>query len=274
MEVSTVTSLISWYGTDPHGVTSMYIASDSQVTYANANGIIVNKEHRRKVFWATATRDIFGYCGSADAEFTLDALCVELESGQHWTAETPAADRANRVVQYLNSFCKRSTLPLRILHGSAVGHRRRDMVFSHFEYVQDGGCISYQKHPIALGAPSGVLAIRGSGNTPVSTAVLDWDRSEHGRTSRAIFSAFCDAIASHSDPYTGGAPQLVGLFARGTVEPHGVLYNEAAFFQGVEIKGASDRIALGIEWRNPLFERCAPDTLARVLGAQRHCRPI
>lgn len=90
------------------------------------------------------------------------------------------------------------------------------------------------------------------------------------RTSRAVFSGFCDSVASAADWQTGGAPQLVGLRRMGHAITFGVVWGERHY-----MSGSPD---VGLDGTVESFDR----HLQRVdrsgvplHGAQRHAgRPI
>jgi hypothetical protein len=68
--------------------------------------------------------------------------------------------------------------------------------------------------PMVLEDVSALTIALGSGELVVAnhqTAA----RSELGTFSRAVFIGFCDALVSGQDPFSGGAPQLVGLYRHG-----------------------------------------------------------
>src|SRR5689334_18933450 len=54
-----MTLLTSWVGVDTHGIASIYIASDSRITWTNS----VTFDFGRKVFAFNNYPDILGYCG-------------------------------------------------------------------------------------------------------------------------------------------------------------------------------------------------------------------
>jgi hypothetical protein len=130
----------------------------------------------------------------------------------------------------------------------------------------------WQERSIAV--PSGksaIVAVYGSGEESVKSSLERWEKSEVGRTSRSIFSAFCDSLSSTVDPRSGGAPQLVGLYRKGPAETFGVVYNAQRYLHGLCVD-ESPWLG-GVEWRNDLFERCDWKSGQRLEDAQRHARP-
>jgi hypothetical protein len=125
---------------------------------------------------------------------------------------------------------------------------------------------------VMLPSESVLVLTVGSGESTVARYDAAWRKTEVGRTSRAVFSAFCEALKSGADHFSGGAPQLVGIYRRGHGETFGVIYQGERYVLGVSI--SSDQAGkLAVEWRNELFERCDGPSMERLEGAQRHSRP-
>jgi hypothetical protein len=68
---------------------------------------------------------------------------------------------------------------------------------------------------------------RGSGEEAFREEFRTWQASTSGGTSRAVFSAFCDALAATKEPTVGGPPQLVGLKRIGAGQTLGVRFGGA-----------------------------------------------
>lgn len=119
---------------------------------------------------------------------------------------------------------------------------------------------------------SGIIKAWGSGQGAVDKWYQRWLSTRQGsRTSRSVFSAFCDALAAGEDSFTGGAPQLVGLYRQGMGETFGVIFAGSRYVLGIPSQDLP--LANPIEWRNALFERCDGQTMQRLDEAQRHSRP-
>lgn len=115
---------------------------------------------------------------------------------------------------------------------------------------------------------SAVLQIAGSGTREVRRSLDLWQMSNAAGTSRAIFSAFCESVAGGRDPYTGGAPQLVGLYRIGAGRLFGFVQGNQRYFSGSSLSSSDP--AGNIEWRNYLFERVDGISGMRLPGAQVH----
>jgi hypothetical protein len=75
-----------------------------------------------------------------------------------------------------------------------------------------------------LPSESAVIVAHGSGREQFSAPYKRWKNSDVGRTTRAVYSAFCDHLASGNDPHTGGPPQAVALYRSGPAVTFGIIY--------------------------------------------------
>jgi len=122
-----------------------------------------------------------------------------------------------------------------------------------------------------LPTESGLINAYGTGEKSVNKWYSYWSKTKHKRTSRSVFSSFCDALHSGEDPRSGGAPQLVGLYRIGPAKPFGIIYNDERYLFGLPITVTSNLDS--VEWRNTLFERCDWQTMEPLHNAQRHGKP-
>jgi len=142
--------------------------------------------------------------------------------------------------------------------------------FAMYRIKGKAGSAKVSSEKLEIPFVSSVLRTEGTGKASVDEWQLRWERSDQGNTSRTMFSAFCDALASGSDTKTGGEPQLVGLYREGHARLFGVVTKN-----GYSVSGdLNPEIAEGsvAEWRDSLFQRV--DRNGRVLKrAQRQVRP-
>jgi hypothetical protein len=76
--------------------------------------------------------------------------------------------------------------------------------------------------------------------------------------------------STSSDPLTGGAPQLSGLFRDGSPKFFGLVYEGRRYFQGLPL---AENIRFdGVEWRDELFRRVDGKSMQLKVGAQQHGR--
>lgn len=155
--------------------------------------------------------------------------------------------------------------------GIVVGSREKEapnrFTVSTLEYKSVRDDWQFTVHPMPT--RSATLEIAGSGSTEVRKSLSLWNQSNQAFTSRAVFSAFCEAIASGADKNSGGPPQLVGLHRKGTGKTFGILSENRRYLSGTRVSTA-DQKSLEAEWFNELFERVDPQKRARRSDAQIH----
>lgn len=159
--------------------------------------------------------------------------------------------------------------PFTILYGTRTGE---NMEARFFLYVLSWTGVHWEDRELEIASPSRLLGAWGSGDNTVSKWLERWQRTKQaGGTSRAVFSAFCDALGSGEDPNSGGPPQLVAIYRTGNPVQLGIVFGGKRYFAGVEIVAGT--LVPGVEWRNALFERCDPLTGNRLENAQQHAHP-
>lgn len=263
-----MTSLIAWVGADSRGPASLYLASDSRISWDSS----ASWDLGRKLFASAAQADVFGYCG--DVLFPALALGQVMALADARLLRTGDAEARHREVsdvleRSLARFPANRRNAFTVLHGA----RQSEGMTAHFrlwrtDWTQHEG---WAHSEVPVPSVSSLLAALGSGSDGVRNQDFKWSRSDAGRTSRAVFGAFCDALAANSDPRSGGPPQLVGIYRTGTARAIGTVQGGAAYLLGVPI--LDHRSLANIEWRNDLFERCDGESLQILDGAQPQPRP-
>lgn len=270
-----MTTLLSWTGIDTHGAASVYIASDSRISWGYGKYWNVG----RKVFASRTSPEIFGYCGSVTFPIHILGQIIELIDNKLLFDENDSHEvKLEKVrVKIIESY---SIQPVsqhekcQIFYASRVGSKMSSKFYASIINVS---CSGVTIERISLPETSDIIASAGTGSAPLKSLHDEWvgninkDPQQRGRTSRSVFGAFCDALASERDPYSGGPPQLVGLYRVGPANSFGIIHNGNRFFNGLEVS-ASPSIN-NIEWRNSLFERCCGDTLEIFKKAQRQPKP-
>jgi hypothetical protein len=264
-----MTSLISWVGADSRHPSSLYIASDSRISWDDSEGWDVG----RKVFACSSHPDLFGYCGDVVIPSLVLAQVVELASAKLIFEGSDATARHRTLRTLLAASVaevpKARRNPFTILHASRDGDSMQSKF--HLWRTDWSEASGWKDTSIEIPSSSKLLVSLGTGDRSIRAHDFVWDRSSVGRTSRAVFGAFCDALASGDDPRTGGAPQLVGLFPTLTGKTFGIISKGSRYVLGVPISG--DDSVDRVEWRNELFERCDGRTMQRLAGAQPQPRP-
>ena len=272
-----MTSLLLWFAADGKKTigfrpASVYVASDSRISWDSGE----RWDHGKKVFAASSYPDIFGYCGDRFfAALILGQVVSAIDVGYLFERNDSAADRMSKVQQFIriawDSYPASVKESVRILHVSRHG----DGIESSFYYQEhscDKGSTEMRSSSVAV-APEGeysrALLVRGTGKDAVTDCIAEWDRQYSNRhTSRAIFAAFCQAIRDGGDAFSGGAPQLAGLYRIGAGRSFGVIWNNARYFEGMRTLSVAQKDA--IDWRNNSFEIVDQIDKRRKTGAARH----
>lgn len=266
-----MTSLIAWAGVDSRGPASIYLASDSRISWENRG----TWDFSRKLFASTSYPDILGYFG--DVLFTSRVLgqVVDLIDAQSlFTADAEPESKFAAIIMVFKqahlTYPEGGRRPFSVFHCSRRGKGMATR-FALFELSWDL-TTGWQNKAIPVSSERSALVVaRGSGEKSVLKWLAQWDKSEVGRTSRSIFSAFCDALASGADAKSGGAPQLVGIYREGSAKSFGVIHKGNRYLHGLCVDSSP---WLGsVEWRNELFERCDWRTREKLDSAQRQPRP-
>jgi hypothetical protein len=265
-----MTSFIAWVGVDQRGVASTYFASDSRITWAGSGAW----DNGRKLFVAHQYPHLLGYCG--DVLFptqTLSQIVELIDHGLLADTEGDVDSGLERIMGILSRALK--TYPESMNHAFqiAYGTRQGQGMGSRFHLRLISGGAGHKLRPdvIDLPAKSGAVKVLGSGQETITTHLAQWESSEVKETSRAVFSAFSDALREGADPASGGPPQLIGLYRIGGGKTFGVVWNGRRYFYGTEVRSLPSMET--VKWHNDLFEICDPLTLKRKPGAQPQPRP-
>jgi hypothetical protein len=262
-----MTSLVAWAGVDSHGPASLYIATDSRISWGRDS----TWDNGRKVFAGKNGAEVFGYVG--DVLFPslvlgqiADAPANPVIDGSSADARfTAVGDVIQAAFQALPAPEQR---PFQIAHAQRIGEGMKSFFrLSSLSWHSGLGWLRSEEHVPSV---SNSIVIWGSGADNVKVWKDRWDSSTQGGTSRAIFSALCDAIGRDGDPLSGGAPQLVALYRKGPGRVVGIVHAGQPFVFGLPTKLGSE--ACDLEWRNHLFERCDKDG-HRLPTAKRHLAP-
>lgn len=263
-----MTTLIAWAGVDSQRPSALYLASDSQFTWAPT----INWLYGRKLYSSADGRTLLGYCGDVIfASQTLSQAISLMDVGLLTNArefEVRNRDLLAFVSGGMSKYPEAVRRPCSLLH--AWQDDTSEFFLARLDYSGDGWSTSELKLP----AGSNLVVALGSGADPLSGPARIWSQGDAGGTSRAVFSAFCDHIASGSDLGTGGPPQLAALYrGLGKGGPLGVFWQGLPYLFGANARSPAVVTASTLEWRDRLFQRCDWATGQRLDGAQVHVRP-
>jgi len=271
-----MTLLVAWAGIDTHGTSSIYIASDSRISWGTAASF----DHGRKVFAFNRWPDILGYCG--DVLFPSIALnqIVDLaDAGLLFAPDFSCKQKFQAIVDKLNDLFRQypqlhtgiAENALSIIHAARDPIDNTKFFCSTISWTSKRGWYGEES---TLPETSKVLFALGSGKREFTENFARYETGTNQKTSRAVFHCFCDTLAQTLVPTVGGAPQLVGIYRKpaSSAFSTGIVYNGMRNFLGVHIDNLRN---LGtIEWRNSNFERCDGRTMERLLNAQPQPDPL
>ncbi|MDD5273530.1 MAG: hypothetical protein PHU14_12530 [Methylovulum sp.] len=271
-----MTLLVAWTAVDTHGPASLYLASDSRISWGTA----ATFNYGRKVFAFRNWPDVIGYCG--DVLFPSIALnqIVELaDAGLLFSPTSSCKQKFQSIVDKLNDLFREYPKLHSGLADNSLGiiHASRDPVDNSKFFCHT---ISWSKtrgwrgEECLLPSRSKVLFALGTGAKEFNENYARYEQGVNSGTSRAVFHCFCDSLANITDPFVGGAPQLVGIIRKpqSTAITYGVIYEGRKMFLGVHIDNLRNFDT--VQWRNANFELCDPQTMERRSNAQPQPDPL
>jgi hypothetical protein len=268
-----MTSLAVSLSVDARGPSAMYIITDSRITW-DASGI--RWDAGQKAFASRTTADIFGFCGEAYfPQAILHQALEQINSGLLFSPEDKAEVRHEALKEALRlAILNQVSAPLRpftIYHGAREGELMPSSFRLWKTYFSPATGKWYDDEHKLDGTRSYLATIDGSGRNAVENRGVDWVETEAKGTSRSAVWSFCDALASGADPFSGGAPQLVGVWRKGPAQNFGMIWQDRRYVAGLEVQNGPT--VNNIRWFNELFERCDGESKVRLKGAQHHEKP-
>ncbi|MCD9536036.1 hypothetical protein [Photobacterium carnosum] len=265
-----MTSLIAWVGVDARAPASVYLASDSRLSWSKSS----NWDTGRKLFSSKNRAEILGYCG--DVLFPsqkLGQIIEQIDNDLLISADMSIEEKQNQVFESIKAsfgdLPRTQKRKFDIAYCTRVGELMSSKFgFCRYSWSPKSG---WSHKFVDIPETSQLIDVLGSGTESVNRWYEKWKRSDVKGTSRSVFSAFCDSISSCEDPFSGGAPQLVGIYRKGSSKTFGIVFNGSRFLLGDRV---NNNLNLNnIEWRNELFERCDGEQLNLLEGAQPQPRP-
>lgn len=266
-----MTLIVSWIGIDSRGPASLYMMSDSRISWDNS-GRIESWDYGKKVFTFKNSPDIIGYCGDVLFPMQVIGHIVDIaDSGVLFYDITSGDKRFERIKYKIKELLepfpdKYLNDSFSILYGTRISKKEFvcfELSWSKKENWKDTK-VSYSKY-------SDKLFVLGSGSSEFNEKYKLYQKSEIGRTSRAIFQCFSDTLINIKDTRCGGAPQLVGLYRINNAINFGLVYKDKRYLSGVAVDNLGNFEQ--IEWRNELFELFDGKKKKKLPNAQRQPRP-
>lgn len=265
-----MTLLVAWVGIDSRGPASIYLVSDSLISWGDEASF----DFGRKVFAFEKHPDILGYCGDVlFPSIAINQIVQLADNGLLFESDYTCKQKFNAIVNKLNHIFNKyphmhehvTKGSLSIIHASREQDNNKKFFCHLITWSRDKG---WHGKEVVFPTYSDVLFTLGSGAKEFNDNYVRYQQGVNKDTSRNVFHCFCDTLTNIKDPYCGGAPQLVGIYTKPNSpgKSFGTIYEGKRYFLGVQIDNLSNFNS--VEWRNINFELCDGITLEKLSKAQ------
>lgn len=265
-----MTLLVAWIGVDTKGPSSVYLSSDSRISWGNGKHF----DYAKKVFAFNKYPDILGYCGDVlFPSIVLSQITEMADNGLLFEDDFTCKEKFDVInVKLKNAFLKYpneekgiTSESLQVVHISRDSADNKKFICHVISWSRKRG---WKDEEIPLPEQSSLLLAIGSGRTEFNKHYIRYQKGENQNTSRNVFHCFCDTLFNIEDNQCGGAPQLVGLYRKpaSPAMKFGIIKDKKRYLFGAEVDNPInfDRV----EWRNDLFELCDGQTMLKFEDAQ------
>lgn len=265
-----MTTIAAQISVDSRGPCALYIASDSRITWGKSQD---RWDAGQKTFASSSSPDIFGFFGSAFFPTqVLNQVTRQIEAGILFDSDADAEERHGRWRKTICSSLENSSNPqvndFSILHGAREGEGM-NCSFRLWETKFNSSNQSWKDTEIVLRKDhSHFASVNGSGKSGLIKRLSEPSLQTETQTSRNAFQKLFQSIAEGDDGYSGGAPQIVGMFRVRNAQHFGMIWNKKRYFSGCKLVAGSNYQS--IDWFNDKFERADGKTRERLNGAKRH----
>jgi hypothetical protein len=265
-----MTTIAAQLSVDSRGPCALYIASDSRITWGSKQRWW---DAAQKTFASHASPDIFGYCGSAFfPPQILNQVTRQIDAGLLFDETACADERHGRWLTTIKKSLENSARPdipaFKLFHGSRGGSGMR-CSFRLWQVDYQSGSQSWKDQEVSLETVrSHFASIKGTGRVNLQEQIMATSNEAEAGTSRHAFQQLFASIKEGGDPFSGGAPQIVGLHRVNHAQSFGMIWNNGRYYCGCKLVAGSN--FQSIDWFNERFERADGKTMMRLKGAQRH----
>ena len=263
-----MTLLVAWTGIDSRSPASVYIATDSRVSWGEQDHF----DHSNKTFALRQFPAILGYCGdSLASQMLISQAIAVIEAMPNYAGMT----LENLVDIFIRLIVRNyKQYPVKLSTGSFTVVMCGKVTIEsagNFECFRiDSTFKETKKQKIALPEKSGPIVIAGSGKNDFEKRYKTHQESDNPNksTSRDVFHAFYQTINQGGNPTVGPIPQIVSVIRKpSTGGAHcGVVVEDKRYISGQLVD--RDIAPEGLQWFNDNFEITNPHTKRREQGAQ------
>lgn len=263
-----MTLLVAWTGIDSRSPASVYIATDSRVSWGKQEYF----EHSNKTFALRQFPAIVGYCGdSLASQMLISQAMAVIEATPAYAGkslESLVDIFVRLIVRNYNQY------PVDLSAGRftvVVCGKEKIESAGNFEcYCIDSTFEETKKHKLDFPQKSGPIVIAGDGKSDFEKMYKAHQASENRNksTSRDVFHAFYQTIKQGNIPTVGPIPQVVSVIRKpNTGGVHcGVVVEDQRYISGQLVD--RDIVPEGLQWFNDNFEITNPHSKRREKGAQ------
>lgn len=280
-----MTLLASWVAVDPRGIQSMYMASDSRITWEKQESQLPYYDHFKKLYACKTRPEMFGFCG--DVTFMsniIEQLVNLIDAGVIFKVGYSPELKAKAILHFLednyNNYPRGILrLPMELLYCFRMKGGYKARFYCYRFICAKNGCWELRPVPLRQNRNdsnvSYFICETGSGQDKLKEEINEYIYRKKNGFSRGMFVAFCDALekSTPKDAY-GGPPQLIGLYRKpnSPAITFGVNYRKKNYYLGQDVDYNANNTLYNIEWRNDLFEIWDPILRKRKDGAQKQPR--
>lgn len=261
-----MTTLVGWVGVDSRRVTSVYMASDSRFTWSNGS----LWDYGKKLFSTSSGTELLGYAG--DVLFSsqmLSQVVDQMNCGLFSNSDDSPESRVDRLEKLLEwALSHYPASERRNFDVAYISRHGENMSSIFYISVISWRSGSFTRSVISQPDSSGPILVLGSGAASFKRRFdCLTQNGKNMRTSRLVYSAFCDHLLSGEDRYTGGPPQLIGLFSSRPACNFGVIHKGERWMSGSRVPD-DIRFGTDVPWRDDLFQVCNGVTMQLEKDAQ------
>lgn len=268
-----MTSLAVSLSVDARGPCGLYMLTDSRITWGTPAD---RWDGGQKTFCSKRFPDLFGYCG--DAYFPpmmLRQIVEQLDLGLLCADGATAEQRHEIFVPAMKNAINRVSghppkIDFAVYHGARCGSGMKAK-FSLWETRHLHSTGDWVDTPRDIETAHSCLArVDGSGAASIERHSEKWQASSAAKTNRSSVWAFFDSLRSNSDKFSGGPPQMVGVWRIGAGRQFGLFWNGWPYVAGLRVVG--DLSDTDFRWFDESFEPC--DAAGNRLNPHKaHFRP-